>query len=40
MTTLVYGNIESRKFEDTTKSYTGFTTYGCIQHIEIVKLII
>ena len=29
MSVLVYGNGESRKVWDTTKSYTGFTTWGC-----------
>ena len=29
MTSLIYGNGESRKSWDTTKSYTGFTTWGC-----------
>ncbi len=29
MSVLVYGNGESRKVWDATKSYTGFTTWGC-----------
>ena len=29
MSVLIYGNGESRKIWDTTKSYTGFTTWGC-----------
>ena len=29
MTALIYGNGESRKSWDTTKSYTGFITWGC-----------
>ena len=29
MISLIYGNGESRKVWDTTKSYTGVTTWGC-----------
>ena len=40
MSVLVYGNGESRKVWDTSKSYTGLLHGDVYEYIEIVKLII